>query len=57
MDVPTREVFGNVTPWMQAVFYALMLIGFSALVRQAFGRVRLWRRGRSGGFERDWRIC
>lgn len=26
MDAPTREVFGNVAPWMQVVFYALMLI-------------------------------
>ena len=52
----TREVFGNVAPWMRVVFYALMLASLGALAWQVWRRARQWRRGRPGGFERDWRL-
>lgn len=55
MDTPTREVFGNITPWMQWLFYGLTFLSLGVLVWRLMGRVRLWRKGRSGGFERSWR--
>lgn len=56
LNVPTREVFGNITAWMRVVFYVLMLAGMGSLAWQVWGRVRLWRQGQPGGFETDWRL-
>lgn len=53
---PTREVFGNIAPWMRVVFFALMAISLGSLAWQVWLRIRLWRQGQPGGFERDWRL-
>ena len=53
---PTREVFGNIVPWMRVVFYVMIYASLASLAWQVWGRVRLWRRGQPGGFERDWRL-
>lgn len=52
----TREVFGNVAPWMQVAFYGLMTLSMAVLVWRVVMRARLWARGVPGGFERDWRL-
>ena len=52
----TREVFGNITPWMQIVFFTLILLSVGWLAWQLEARRRLWRKGRRRGFERDWRV-
>ena len=56
MDTPTREVFGNIAPWMQWLFYGAIFLSLGALGWRVAGRVRLWRKGQSSGFERDWRV-
>ena len=56
LAVPTREVFGNIAPWMRVVFYALMCGSLGVLAGQIWNRARLWRQGRPGGFELDWRL-
>ena len=56
LTLPTREVFGNIEPWMQVVFYVLMTVSFGVLVWRIWQRVRLWRQGVAGDFERDWRL-
>lgn len=52
----TREVFGNVAPWMQGLFYALMAVSIAVLVWRVVTRARLWAKGQPGGFERDWKL-
>src|SRR4030095_17238135 len=52
----TREVFGNIAPWMRVFFYGLMIAGIGVLALRFWVRVRLWRVGVPGGFERDWRL-
>ena len=52
----TREVFGNVAPWMRGVFYALMALSIAVLVWRVVQRARFWAQGQPGGFERDWRL-
>lgn len=49
---PTRAVFGNIAPWMQAVFFLLILgsLGVSAI--HLAGMVRGWRAGAAGEWER-----
>lgn len=54
MQPPTREVFGNICGWMQAVFYGVMLASFVVLAWQLTKRARLWRMGQPGGFDRDY---
>lgn len=56
LPVATREVFGNIAPWMRLVFYGLIAASMAVLAAQIGRRVRLWRRGQPGGFERDWRV-
>ncbi len=56
MNNATREVFGNIAPWMQVVFFVMIAVSIGALVWQVMARVRLWRKGQPGGFERDWRV-
>jgi len=56
MNEPTREVFGNVAPWMQGLFYALILGSLVLSALQVSARYRLWRRGTPGEAERDWRV-
>ena len=52
----TREVFGNIAPWMQIVFFAMILASMGSLAWQLAARRRLWRKGQRPGFERDWRV-
>ena len=56
MDNATREVFGNIAPWMQVVFFAMIAASIGVLAWQVMTRVRLWRKGQPGGFERDPRV-
>ena len=56
MNNATREVFGNIAPWMQVVFFVMIAVSVGAIVWQVMVRVRLWRKGQPGGFERDWRV-
>ena len=56
MNNATREVFGNIAPWMQVVFFVMIAVSIAALVWQVMARVWLWRKGQRGGFERDWRV-
>jgi len=52
----TREVFGNIAPWMRVVFFIMIAASIAALAWQVWARVLLWRKGQRGGFERDWRV-
>ena len=52
----TREVFGNIAPWMRVVFFVMIGASIAALMWQVLARVFLWRKGHPGGFERDWRV-
>lgn len=53
---PTREIWGNITPWMQVVFYVMINLSIASLGWQIWRRAQLWKQGREGGFERDWRV-
>ena len=52
----TREVFGNIAPWMHVVFFVMIAASIGVLGWQIMAHVRLWRKGQPGGFERDWRV-
>jgi Fe-S oxidoreductase/nitrate reductase gamma subunit len=54
--VPTREVFGNVAPWMQAVFYGVTLLSLAISGWLVARRARLWAQGCEGEWERDPRV-
>ena len=56
MNNATREVFGNIAPWMRVVFFIMIAASIAVLVRQVVTRAWLWRKGQKGGFERDWRV-
>ena len=56
MNNATREVFGNIAPWMRVVFFIMIAASIAVLVWQVAARVWLWRKGQRGGFERDWRV-
>jgi Fe-S oxidoreductase/nitrate reductase gamma subunit len=56
LNAATREVFGNITPWMQVMFFAMIALSIGVLGWQVFSHFRQWRKGRAGGFERDWRV-
>lgn len=53
---PTREVFGNIVPWMRVVFYGMIFASLGSLAWQVWARAKLWSQGKPGGFERDWRL-
>ncbi|MBM3823941.1 MAG: hypothetical protein FJ404_13835 [Verrucomicrobia bacterium] len=52
----TREVFGNIAPWMQWAFYLLMTASLGVLVWRIYARAKLWQQGVPGGFETDWKL-
>src|SRR5437899_4159801 len=56
MNNATREVFGNIAPWMRVVFFIMIGASIAVLVWQVAARAWLWRQGQKGGFERDWRV-
>src|SRR6266446_8488550 len=55
-DSATREVFGNIAPWMQVVFFVMIAASIGVLVWQVVAHWRLWRKGQPGGFEHNWRV-
>ena len=56
MNDATREVFGNIAPWMRVVFFCVMAMSIGWPVWQIWARARLWRKGQRGGFEHNWRV-
>ena len=52
----TREVFGNIVPWMRVVFFIMIAAASAVLVWQLAARIWLWRKGQKGGFEYSWRV-
>jgi Fe-S oxidoreductase/nitrate reductase gamma subunit len=56
MENATRQVFGNIAPWMQVLFFAMILASFAWLAWQLEDRRRRWRKGQKPGFERNWRV-
>ena len=56
LDKATRQVFGNIAPWMQLVFFAMIAASFLWLAWQLEQRRRLWRKARTVGITRDWRV-
>jgi Fe-S oxidoreductase/nitrate reductase gamma subunit len=56
MNDATREVFGNIAPWMRVVFFCMMAVSIGWPVWQIWARARLWRKGQRGDFEHSWRV-
>src|SRR5712691_2371967 len=56
LNTTTREVFGNISPWMQVVFFAMIAASIGWLLWQLWARAVLWRKGQPGGFSRDWSL-
>jgi nitrate reductase gamma subunit len=56
LDKATREVFGNIAPWMQVVFFLMIFVTHGWLAWQLLARQRLWRKARTAGFTRNWRV-
>lgn len=52
----TREVMGNIAPWMRVVFYLLITASMALAGWQLNARARLWWLGQPGERERDWRV-
>jgi Fe-S oxidoreductase/nitrate reductase gamma subunit len=52
----TRQVFGNIAPWMQVVFFIMIAASIGVLIWQIAARALLWRKGLRGGVEQDWRV-
>ncbi|CAN5469649.1 heterodisulfide reductase-related iron-sulfur binding cluster [soil metagenome] len=52
----TREVFGNIAPWMRVVFFLMIAASIGVLGWQMLGHWRAWRKGQPGGFEKNPRI-
>ena len=48
MPEPTRAVFGNIAPWMEALFYVLMAGSLLLSGLYLASRYRLWRQGCAG---------
>jgi Fe-S oxidoreductase/nitrate reductase gamma subunit len=53
----SREVFGNIPGWWQAVFYLLAAAAVAAWGYGIYRRVRLWRQGRPSGPRIDWPLA
>ncbi|MGI8890144.1 MAG: heterodisulfide reductase-related iron-sulfur binding cluster [Chthoniobacterales bacterium] len=56
MNEATREVFGNIAPWMRVVFFLMMLASVAALGWQIYAHWRSWQKGQPGGFEKSPRV-
>lgn len=53
----SREVFGNIPGWWQAVFYLLAAAAVAAWSYGIYRRVRIWRRGQPSGQKVDWSLA
>jgi Fe-S oxidoreductase/nitrate reductase gamma subunit len=53
----TREIFGNVPGWAQALFYLLAVAAVASWVYGVFRRVRMWKQGRHNGSGVNWRMA
>lgn len=51
----TREVFGNIAPWMRVVFYALILSSMGVAAWRVWRRSRLWGIGQPNEARWNWR--
>ncbi len=56
MNEATREVFGNIAPWMRIIFWLMMLASVGVLAWQVYAHWRSWRKGQPGGFEKSPRV-
>src|SRR6266480_4331452 len=56
MNDATREVFGNIAPWMRVVFFCMIAVSIGWPVWQVCTRARLCRKGQRGGFEHSWTV-
>jgi Fe-S oxidoreductase/nitrate reductase gamma subunit len=56
MNDATREVFGNIAPWMRVLFFSIMAVSVAWPIWQVWSRARLWRQGQKGGVEQSWRV-
>ncbi len=56
MNDATREVFGNIAPWMRVVFFGMIAVSIAWPIWQIWARVRLWRKGQNGGVEQNWMV-
>jgi Fe-S oxidoreductase/nitrate reductase gamma subunit len=56
MNDATREVFGNIAPWMRVVFFCMIAVSIGWPVWKVWARARLWRKGQRGGVEHNWRV-
>ena len=52
----TREVFGNIAPWMRWVFFVLMALSIGWPSWQIWARARLWRKGQQRVHEWNWKV-
>ena len=53
----SREIFGNVPGWSQALFYGLAAIAVGFWIYGIARRMRLWRQGRRDGAGVNWRLA
>ena len=53
----TREIFGNVPGWAQALFYMVAAVAVAAWVYGIVRRVRLWRQGAQSGTPVNWPLA
>ena len=56
MNNATREVFGNIAPWMRVVFFLIMALSIGWPAWQISVRARLWRKGHHDTREWNWRV-
>jgi Fe-S oxidoreductase/nitrate reductase gamma subunit len=56
MNDATREVFGNIAPWMRAVFFGMIAVSIAWPIWQIWARARLWRKGQNAGVEQNWMV-
>ena len=45
----TRQVLGNIAPWMRYVFFVMIAASIGVLLWQIAARALLWRKGLRGG--------
>ena len=56
MNDATREVFGNIAPWMRVVFFGMIAVSIAWPIWQIWARARLWRKGQNAGVEQNWMV-